>query len=310
VNRDRKVRAVVRALGQPERRKGDELIYPCPRVENGVPCTGARKFKLSVNVATDRFHCWICNWGGKNLVPILRMAGDTPELREYIDELEGSRPTEERTYDPVVLPQEFRSLSTPTRSPYYAEAWEYLRSRGIGLSDALRWRLGYCEDGQYRHRIVVPSFDAEGELNFFVGRSYRGGARSYKHGNFDKDIVWNELMVDWRRPVVVVEGPFDAMKVGENAIALQGSILRSDSRLFATLVTKAPDVYFAMDADASGLQSRIISRLLSYDVGCFWVPLGGRKDVGEMERSEFEARRAEAIRVGSDLDLLKVRVRA
>ncbi len=305
MQQDRKIRAVIRVLGEPEIRKGDELVFICPK------CTH-RKPKLSVNVKTDWFHCWICEWKGKNLVPVLRLKGESEDLRLYIDSLGGPRRRvvdNEKKYDVPALPSEFRTLTREWRSPYYRNAISYLKCRGITDKDILRWKLGYCEDGEYRNRIIVPSFDRMGELNFFVGRLFAGSmGQTYKHGNFNKDIVWNELMVDWESPVVVVEGPFDAMKVRDNVIALQGSIL--ENSLLVRLALAGQDVYLAMDADAMSKQIDIIRELIGYGVRCFWVPLDGRRDVGEMDHDEFCRAAAQATPMVSGLDLLKARIHA
>lgn len=303
MQQEQKARAVVRVLGEPELRKGDELVFFCPRCSHKKP-------KLSINTRTDRFHCWICQWSGKDLLPILRVRGETDDVRVYRSYL-GDEPVKEqveRKYDTPTLPDEFRTLSRVWRSPYYIGAMDYLSSRGIEMEDILRWKLGYCEDGEYKNRVIVPSFDTDGELNFFVGRAFYGNPRSYKHGNFNKDIVFNELMVDWSEPVTVTEGPFDAMKAGENAIPLQGSFLRRDSVLFRRIVTSGRDVYFAMDADAFEKQLDIIGKFVNYGVRCLYVPMAGRKDVGEMTRDEFLARKAKAVPVESTFDILKAKV--
>jgi hypothetical protein len=298
-----KLRAIRRALDQEEQiTKGDEVVFLCPKCKH-------RKPKLSVNLKIDWFHCWVCDWKGKNLVPLLRLRGNTPELREYMDEMD-DRPKElaPRVYDRPSLPQGFRSLSRPSRSPYFTAAMAYLGSRGLGTDDILRWKLGYCDEGDYRGRIIIPSFDEHGELNFVVGRSYYGDPRPFKHENICKDIVWNDYMVDWSRPVVVTEGPFDAFKAEDNVVALQGSIMGHE--LFRRIVSTGADVQFAMDTDAFKKQLNIIQRLLRFGVVCWYVNLLGKKDVGAMTKEEFQQAKSRATPVRSDLDLLRLRVMA
>lgn len=306
MHREKKFRAIKQVLGEPDFTKGDEAIFFCPRCHH-------RKPKVSVNLVTERFHCWACDWGGKNLLPLMKKG--TPEREEYLQELEERRGIrknleQEKKYDPVILPPEFRSLSTPHRSPYYRVAMEYLANRGVSADDILRWKLGYCEDGEYKHRIIIPSFDEYGELNFFTGRTYYPNQVNYKHGNFCKDIITNDYWIDWTKPVTITEGAFDAMQAGDNAIPLQGSILKEGSKLFRKIVTSGVDTYFALDTDAFKKQLKIIELFLSYGVTPYYVNLFGKKDVGSMTKEEFQLAKSQSRVIRSDTDILKIRISA
>lgn len=311
MHKERKLKALRRCLGDEAFTKGDEAIFTCPRAK----CRKDRA-KLSVNILRDTFHCWICNWGGQTLVPLLRLRGNTSDLKDYIAELE-QRPgrylvvdAPAREYDVPVLPDGFKTLLDESRSPYYRRAMEYLASRGVGTDDIVRYKMGYTEDGLYKYRIIFPSFDESGELNFWEGRSFFGDQVSYKHGNYSKDIVFNEYLVDWSHPVTIVEGPFDMLKAGTNAIPLLGLTIREDSRLFERIVVSNSDVYFALDSDAMKRQSEIIERFLSYGIRSYRVDLAGRKDPGEMTKEEFMTRKEMAREIRSDIDLLRMRVMA
>ena len=306
MQREKKFRAIKQVLGEPDFTKGDEAVFHCPKCQH-------RKPKLSVNLVTERFHCWVCEWSGKSLLPLMKRG--SPEREEYFNELEERRGVRknqepEKQYDPVILPPEFRTLSVPSRSPYYRVAMEYLANRGVCEDDILRWKLGYCEDGEYKHRIIIPSFDEYGELNFFTGRTYYPNQVNYKHGNFCEDIITNDYMIDWEQPVIITEGAFDAMQAGDNAIPLQGSILREGSKLFRKVVSTGVDVYFALDTDAFKKQLQIIELFLAYGVTCHYVNLFGKKDVGSMTKEEFQECKRRARRVRSETDLLKMRITA
>lgn len=299
-------------LGREEITKKEEVVFFCPK-KACIPYKAKNKPKLSVNLTTDIFHCWICGFASGNLVPIFHLRRDLPEFQEYLDEVKaryGEKKEEERKYIEPFLPNEFKSLSTTHRSPYYRAAMEYLSDRGITFSDILRYKLGYCEEGDYRYRIVVPSFDEYGEINFFVGRSFYDGGIKYKHEEFDKNIIFNDYLVDWTQPVVLTEGPFDMIKAGENAIPLQGSSIRTDSRLFQKIVMSQVPVYFALDTDAFRKQLYIIDKFLAYGIESYYVDLEGNKDVGAMDSKDFQIVKSKAALVKSDLDILKLRINA
>lgn len=311
MQREKKLRALQRAFDDRGYEKGDELSFFCPK----HPARAGRSIgQLHVNLKTDWFNCWSCGWAGKTLVPLLRLRGNTEELQEYLQELEERRGKKEvkpeKKYDPVVLPDEFKSLSAPCRSPYQKAAMAYLAQRGVSYDDILLWKLGFCEDGEYKNRIIIPSFDEYGELNFFTGRAIYENPLKYKHGNFDKDIITNDYMIDWSRPVTVTEGAFDAIQAGENAIALQGSILSEGSRLFRKIVTSGVDTYFALDSDAFKKQLQIIELFMSYGVNAFHVNLFGKKDVGLMTKHEFQEAKRLARPIRSETDILRIRINA
>lgn len=288
--------------------KGDEVVFNCPVCKHPKP-------KLSVNLVTDWVHCWICDkeLSGKTLVPVLRLKGKSEDYRAYIADMNSrnGKVVSDVKYDVPRLPKEFRSLSRDWKSPYYRAAISYLLNRGFTMRDILVYKLGYCEEGDYKNRIIIPSFDQNGELNFSIGRAfYEGMELPYKHEKLSKDVVWNEYLIDWDRPLTVTEGQFDAMTSGENTTALQGSILKERSKLFNKIVEAGVDVYFAMDTDAFRKQLNIIELFLSYGVKSYYVNLGKAKDINMMGKKAFQEARGNSRRVRSKIDIMKMRLGA
>ena len=304
---EEKLAALKRVLGFDCYEKGDEVVFFCPKCKH-------RKKKLSVNLRTDMFHCWVCGWKGKNIASILRL-GPKEHLNAYLGSLDGAGgdgvpDAGDPDYRVPVLPEDFRTLSTPCPSnPYWRCAREYVRARGLDDGDILRYKLGYCEDGEYRHRVIVPSFDAEGNLNFFVGRTFFDDWLKYKHGKFNKDIIFNEYLVDWREyTVTLVEGPFDAMVAGKNAIPLLGTELRTDSLLFKTIVKRCMQVELALDADAWDKQVELAELFFRYGLNVVMISV--EDDVGSMTKNEFSDYSAHyGVHVDKLSDLMKLRLR-
>jgi len=264
---------------------------------------------LSVNLKTDAFHCWVCGWGNKSSIePILRLKRNSEFYAEYTADKKPEAPKDEKTYDKVVLPKEFRSLSVAHRSPWFNQAMGYLVKRGLSPSDAFLYKLGYCEDGPYQNRIIIPSFDEYGELNFFVGRSFYDNQMKYKHGNFSKDIIFNDYMVDWEKPVTLVEGPFDMMKVGQNAIPIQGVFLQPSSKLFQKIVHYRVPVYLALDNDAMASILKLAEDFMRFGVEANIVTWQGKKDPGDMAKGEFEKHRPLSFKLNSAFDIVKYKV--
>lgn len=310
MHREWKLTALRRIIGDDGFTKGDEVVFNCP---NPKGCAGKHhKRKLSVNLVTDAFHCWVCGWGHRSsILPILELRGATDDSRLYRDNHVSKEERPERQYAKVVLPKEFRPLSVPRRSPYYNQAMEYLAKRGIGSDDIWNYKLGYCEDGEYSNRIIIPSFDVYGELNFFVGRTIFDNPHTikYKHGEFDKDIIFNEYMVDWHQPVTLVEGPFDAIKAGYNSIPLQGSQLREDSKLFEKILLTQRMVFIALDNDAQDQRWKLGEQLMRRGLAVGYLSWSEKyKDPGDMTKDEFQRCRSNPLVISDAFSAMRARL--
>lgn len=308
IDKSWKVKVLKKVFGNDYFLNGDEFVSNC------VFCKHHKK-KLSINLVDDKWHCWVCGKKGQSLVPLIRLIGETSELKEYFEEsqkvsllLDNKKEAEKKAYDIPKLPNEFKSLSNTSKSPYYSSFVNYVKDRGFTFDDILLWKLGYCDEGEYKNRIIIPSFDEYGDLNFCVGRAIYNSRLKYKHGEFDKDIIFNDYMIDWSKSIILTEGPFDAMKAGQNAIPLQGCNISKNSKLFKKIIMKGVDVYFALDADAFEKQLQIIEKFYFYGINSFYVSLHGKKDVGEMTRDEFIGAKSKAFHINSSLDLLKLRI--
>jgi DNA primase len=272
--------------------KGDEHLYHCPFCNH-------HKKKMSVNFAKQSFKCWVCDQRGKNIYRLVRKFGNYQQRQKYL-ELQGrldlnefedlfKELNNEEEKQQIDLPEEFISLCNKDLPMDTTDAFRYLSSRGIGRREILKWKIGYCKEGRYAGRIIIPSFDVDGDCNYFIARSFVGHQRRYLNPPADRDIVFNELNIDWDEPVVLVEGVFDAIAAGENAIPILGSTLRERSRLFQAIAIHDTPVYMALDYDAEKKAEWIIKSMLKYDLEVFKVPID-EEDVSEMGVQEFKER--------------------
>ena len=184
-------------------------------------------------------------------------------------------------------------------------AMNYLRKRGVTKADIVRWKIGYCSEGKYRNRIIIPSFGMTGYANFFVARSYSGDWMRYKNPEVNRNIVFNELYVDWDKDVILVEGAFDAIRAQSvgTAIPLNGSTLRIESKLFQNLVRHDPKVYLALDDNTEmdrKKTSAIAGHLMRYGVETYLISINGYEDVAEMPRDVLEIRKQRATVMSTD----------
>ena len=285
---------------------GQELLFKCPSC-------GHHKRKLSVNLDKNAFKCWICDYRGRNLRRLVRRYGSYVQLSKwdkitnrfdlanFADLFMDQSDREEEIK--VELPQEFRTLTSKDRPLISNPAFRYLRERGLSKDDILKWKIGYCYEGQYRNRIIIPSFNDDGDTNYFIARSYSGDSYKYKNPRASKNIVFNELFIDWDQDLVIVEGVFDAIVAG-NAVPILGSTLRADSRLIQKIVYNDTPVYIALDPDAETKERKIIQTLLKYDIELYKIDVSGYEDVGSMPKEIFERRKQQASFIDNDNYLL------
>lgn len=199
------------------------------------------------------WHCWICNSRGTTLKSLFFKLRAP---KQYIDELYSIignvyREKKEYTLDEVhLLPKEFKSLSIDSDSYSFGHAWYYLSQRGITRNDVLRYNIGYCEGGLYNKRIIVPSYDKDGNLNFFSARDYSGESPfKYMLSPWSKDIIGFEVFINWSEQVTLVEGCFDAISVKNNVIPLFGTSMPFSLKL-AIIQNRVKRVNIVLDNDA------------------------------------------------------------
>ena len=160
---------------------------------------------------------------------------------------------------------------------------------------------------EYYERVIIPSFNKEGYINFFVSRTYRDGFPKYKGPAIQKSyIIFNELYIDWNKPIVLTEGIFDAIVAGENAVPLLGSSLQEDHLLFERITKENTVVYIALDSDAQKKEMKIADKLMSYGVEVWKINISPFKDVGEMTREEFLKRKKEAIYLNNENNRMRL----
>jgi DNA primase len=303
----KKLRILREVLGD-SYRSGEEHLFSCPKC-------GHHKKKLSVNVSKNVYKCWVCDWSGRNLRRVVRFYGDLNHKREWsklTNHVDTSQLTEDlfeetpkEKEQTVKLPESFESLAN--KDIKYGDSWplKYLRMRGITKSDIVRWKIGYCSTGEFAERIIIPSFGLTGHANYFVARSYMNDWKKYMNPPVGRDIIFNHLFTDFDNDISLVEGAFDAIVAGPNAIPLLGSTLRETSRLFQEIAKNDSTVFIALDPDAEKKAMRLIKSLLQYGIEVYKVDIEGYSDVGEMTKAEYQERKENASLINFDSYLLK-----
>ena len=291
----RKLRIIEDFLGSYYKSK-DEFLFHCPK------CKHHNK-KLSLNFDKNVFKCWVCDYVSKDIGRLVYSYGK-PENKSQWKTLMGivdfSEVDKEKEIIEVSLPEEFITLTGKEISPLSIPARQYLKARGLTRDDLVWWKIGYCPDGKYKERIIIPSFDMKGNLNYFIARSYTSGEwQKYCNPPAEKDFIFNELYLDWNKDITIVEGVFDAI-VARNTIPLLGSTLRENSYIFQKIVDKCGKIYIALDSDAKAKEDKISRLFISYGVDVYRINTSGFGDIGEMDKKTFQDRKKTSTFVSLD----------
>ena len=227
-------------------RKQDEYMYWSPFISHHKP-------KLQINITTGKWHCWVSNVGGHNLFQLFKKVGASnehfSELGELVDDVPRYKKTKDTSKEVVQLPKEYKPLWNGGDSIVKRHALSYLYKRGINDQDILKYDIGYCDFGLYSNRIIIPSYDSDGKLNFFVGRDFYNGKMKYRNSPTSKDIIGFDLFINWDEPIILCEGVFDAMAFRRNAIPLFGKTVM-DTLMKKIIEFRVKTIYLGLDNDA------------------------------------------------------------
>jgi len=126
----------------------------------------------------------------------------------------------------------------------------YLKKRGIGMDLITKYDIGYTIDGNFMNRIIIPSYDISGVINYFIARSFHWKTKpKYMNPEAEKqEVIFNEDKINWDSTIYLVEGVFDHIVV-PNSIPLLGKFM--SEKLFEEIYTKASgNIVILLDADA------------------------------------------------------------
>ena len=273
-------------LGIGKRTSKGNHSYNCPFCNHHKP-------KLEINFTDNKngdnpWHCWACNKKGRKLRSLFKQIKASPEYFSQLKKLvkSGYEVEEIKTEEKILeLPKEFKNL-IGSKNIISRHASAYLKRRNINEDDILKYNIGYCEYGPYADRIVIPSYNSKGILNYFTSRTFKEDTfQTYKNPDTSRNIIPFEMFINWDLPIILCEGPFDAIAIKRNVIPLLGKNIQSN--LMKKLVSsKVKKIYIALDTDAIKQALKFCEELLNEGKEVYLVELPG-KDPSEMGFKEF-----------------------
>ena len=275
-------------LGNGKKTSNNNYAYKCPF------CTH-HKQKLEINLQPNikeetPWHCWVCNAKGKTLLGLFKKLKSSPDKISELKSILGFTPKETivSTIVKVTLPKEYKPLVNLVRTDIVAKhALMYLKKRGITKSDILKYNIGYCENGKYSGRIIIPSYDKNSIINYFIARSFDpNSTKKYDAPKCNKnELIGFEYFINWNVPVILCEGIFDAIAIKRNAVPLLGKTI--PRALMMKLIDPCvKTVYVSLDRDALKDALKYAEELLNLGKDVYLVDLQD-KDPSDMGFEKF-----------------------
>jgi len=269
-------------------RDGVNIAFSCPACGKNP-----EKKKLMLHIENEKYHCWVCDLKGRSVAKLLRKHASS-YYNEWVLKFTKERRNvflddEVKKEEKIELP-DCMSIDKlcETDNPNAKAIVRYLENRNVSVDKSYRYRLCGVIRGPLRRRVIFPSFDEDGILNYWTARSVDDSSRRYLNPKVErKNIIFNEVDINWSNELILVEGPFDFLNAGNNATPMLGSFLAKDSLLFKRIVENLTPIVLALDSDMRKKSHEIAKTLHSYGVKTRIAELGENKDVGEMTEKEF-----------------------
>lgn len=269
---------LVQFLGEPRHNVtiNGQLEFNCPRCRDNYGNKEDGKYNLSVNIIQQKFQCWKCSQTDDEMhgsvIKLIKIFGNSKILNEYVSSINEFKASKlyqlnfgkddfniSSTHficDDLRLPDITHRFNSNNKKSYN-KGLEYLFSRGIDWGIIDEYKIGYTDfdikQKELSTRIIIPSYNEFGELNYWTGRdfsNYKGKQKYYNPQVERKKIIFNENKVQWDADITLCEGPFDHIVI-PNSIPLLGKSLHTDFKIYDSIMKYCNSrVNIFLDGDA------------------------------------------------------------
>ena len=271
-----------------------QISFDCPVCSYDIKQLdhGDGKGNLEVNYKRGVYKCWSCAETHEthgSIFKLVKKYGSPRQNKKFLLLMPEEVDEVKRVYKKVYLPREFVSFKNVSQglklTPQFKQAWNYIKKRNITDEMIEKFNIGFCYTGLYENRIIIPSYDTELTLNYFIARSYLTKTKlKYKNPEVQKEIIiWNEHLINWEERLYIVEGAFDSIFV-PNSIPMLGKFM-SDN-LFKTIYTNAKkDIVIVLDPDAWNDATKLYHKMNCGKLmgRVFIVKLEGNEDIADLK---------------------------
>ena len=280
-------------------------------------CRGdLEKFNLEYESEKHFFKCWKCKYKGfvSTLIGEYGSSEDLNRLntflpKDYSSDKKKQVKTTGLNHQLVTckLPEGYMPIGKVKNTNLYRLAWDYLvneRKVSPGLID--KYEMGYTEVGPRKFRIIIPSKNSLGRINYYEARSYMKNPKiPYIKPSSEEvkknDIIFNEYFINWNLSVFLVEGVFDMLRL-PNAIPLLGKEI--SELLISQLLKYKPKIIICLDPDAIDTTIEIYEKLSSLGLDVYFVDLTEYdKDISKIYEDHGKEGISKAVKNYKKMDL-------
>jgi len=247
------------------------VVCPICKEKNGIQY---EKKKLVIRTTDFALHCWVCGYKSKNLFKLI-----LNYKRSFLDEYQQKfyKKTSYSEYvgstfhdkiESAILKNNIiekraiidlrgfqllsKSLSSKKQIKVANEALNYLlNQRKLTEEQIFSNSFGLFfdftspkEKFKFENRVIIPSFNSNFEIDFYIGRSFMKNDRRSKYNNTpnNNQIIFNELFLNHSlNEYTLVEGPFDYIcSPFKNTIPIFGSTITKNSKIFEMIFKNKP----------------------------------------------------------------------
>lgn len=265
-------------------------------------CSDTRN-RFYINSVNDVCHCFNCGYKGNYITVVAEYEGISrgevsKKLRNHVsikdtDSLLASvapAPVVKKTSYIESLYEQF--LPLVPGSPFV----KYLAGRGVPLHVAKHYKMRegklLTKQEDYTNRVILPTFE-NNKCVYLQGRDITGTS-FLKIKNpmktTDQDVGKSECVFNLDRvkeyaPIIICEGPFDAINVGEQAVAIGGKSI-SNTQFSKVLQKRPSEVLVLLDPDAVKEAMDLTFRFSGYLPS--YIIFIQSKDPGEASKPELD----------------------
>lgn len=271
-----------------------QISFDCPTCSYEIKSLdkGDGKGNLEINYGIGVYKCWVCNNTHNthgSIFKLIKKFGAKKHLKKFdLIKPDNFSFKKEKLDIKVELPKEIVFFKNTTQyhknTLIYKEALNYLKYRKISDEIINKYNIAYSYNGDFKNRIIIPSYNDDGYLNFFIARAFKDIKPKYLNIEAPKDeVIWNEYNLDWDKDIYLVEGVFDYIFL-DNSIPLLGKFL--SPYIFNKIYENSTkNIILVFDPDAKEDSVKLYHQLNCGKLmgRIFIINLEGNKDVADIE---------------------------
>lgn len=265
-------------LGEPRKHSPEkgQIAFDCPACSEEKSLYGSTdgKGNLEINYQKGYYKCWACYTTNnmKGVIGQLIWKYGNDDIRKRYNLVKPTYFDSDNDVEREIkvvheLPPEFRKLIP--NNQYLKGYWDYMnycKGRGITQKIIDKYNIGFINEGKYHSRIVIPSYDSMGNVNYYICRSILSWAKpKYINSEAEKDeIIFNESLINPYATIYLVEGPMDSI-VLPNCIPLLGLFV-SDKLFWYLQKNCKANVVIILDGEAKEEANKVYALLNTMDL--------------------------------------------